>query len=66
MSKRAIVVAPSVGRVLGMYGDPTVLRMWIGDRKENREAFDGEYVVRLPRRFWVNGGRLELRPEVAS
>jgi len=48
MSKRAIVVAPGIGRVLGMYGDPQVLRMWIDDRMANGEGF---------------AGRLELRPQ---
>lgn len=49
--ERSIVVAPGIGRVLGMVGGPKDLALWISDRKANGDGFPGEYVVRLPRRM---------------
>ena len=48
----AIVVAPNVGRVLGMWsGNISFLREAIIDRQANGEDFPDEHAVRLPRRF---------------
>lgn len=47
----AIVVADGGLVVQGLKGCPRRLRVWISDREANGEAFVGERVVRLPRRF---------------
>ena len=47
----AIAVAPGVGRVIGLSGPAEHVRDQLIDRHANGEAFEGERVVRLPRRF---------------
>lgn len=47
--KLAIVVAPGVGRVMGLVGSVSDLRLELEDREANGVNFPGEHIVRLPR-----------------
>ena len=48
MSYRTILAAPGVGMVKGTYAATATS---LTDRKANGDAFPGERVVRVPRRF---------------
>lgn len=59
--RTSILAAPGVGRVLGSerVAGTTSAAMLLSDRVANGDAFDGEMLVRLPRRFWIDRlGRL--------
>jgi len=45
---RTILAAPGIGMVHGTFGAGAML---LGDRIANGDAFPGEFVVRVPRRF---------------
>lgn len=48
----AALAAPGVGLVHGTFGVPVeTLRVWLDDRRADGDAFPGEFVVRLPRRY---------------
>ena len=47
----AIIVAPKVGRISGCAETTKGLLVDVSDRIANGDAFPGEYVVRIPRRF---------------
>lgn len=51
MARWAIAVAPVVGFVRGTLMGARELAPLLGDRAANRECFDGEALVRLPRRM---------------
>lgn len=63
MARLAIVVAPEVGRVLGVTGTAPAVDTWILDREGNGEAFPGETRIRLPARLTVGPcGRIQEIP----